>query len=125
MTDKRIQILSTLLPAHPDFQPILTKLRKKYNLPDTGIFDREYANQIFSEVEPPWETIKQEIKKEIENIPDFWPKSMQNLFKSFRDNPKAKTEPEAFIDTFNIEQEEIRSFMKVIYGQYFIPLWDR
>ena len=125
MTDPRIQVLSSLLPAHPDFQPILKKFRKKFNLPDAGIFDREYANQIFSELDIPWETIKEEIKTEIENIPDLWPQSMQNLFKSFQANPKAKTDPDAFIDTLNIEQEEIRSFMKGMYGQYFVPLWEK
>ncbi|MEX2162606.1 MAG: hypothetical protein WD751_11945 [Anaerolineales bacterium] len=125
MADKRTQILSTLLPAHPDFQPILNMLRDKYNLPEGGILDSDYAEQLMSRTNIPWETIREEIKTEIENIPNFWPKSMQNLFKSFRDSPKAKTDPEAFIDTLNIEQEEIRAFMKGMYGQYFIPLWRK
>lgn len=125
MANKRIQILSTLLPVHSDFQPILARLRRRYNLPEAGILDNDYAEHLLSEKDIPWEKVREEIKTEIENIPDFWPESMQNLFKSFRDNPKAKSDPEAFIDTLNIEQEEIRSFMKGMYGQYFIPLWEK
>ena len=108
MSDKRIQILSTLLPAHSDFQPILKKLREKYNLPEAGILDPDYAEQLLSEKDIPWETIRGEIKKEIEGIPDFWPPNTQKLFDRFRENPKAFTDPEAFIETLNIEQDEVR-----------------
>jgi hypothetical protein len=37
---KESQFLGTLLPSHPDLQPIIRQLRQKYNLdevfPDTG-----------------------------------------------------------------------------------------
>ena len=125
MSGKKIKILSTLLPAHSDFRPILLKIRQKYNLPNGGILDSDYAEQILAKPEIPWEAIRKEIKTEIETIPDFWPESMQNLLENFRKNPKAKTDPEEFTDTLNIDQEEIRSFVKGIYGQFFLPIWTK
>lgn len=125
MAKRHLQVLSSLLPAHADFQPIIKRVREKYNLPEGGILEGEYAEWLLAAVETPWETIRQEIKLGIENIPDLWPESFQKLFKGFQENPEAKTDPSAFFDTQGVEQGELRQFVLGIYSQYFLPLWEK
>lgn len=120
-----IQVLSALFPAHADFQPIIKRIREKYNLPEGGILEGEYAELLLEDSEIPWETIRQEIKVEIENIPDLWPESFQKLFKGFHENPEAKTDPSIFFDTQGVEQGELRQFVLGIYSDYFLPLWEK
>lgn len=125
MAKSRILVLSTLLPAHADFQPILQRMREKYSLPESGILDAEYTERLLEDAEIPWETIRQEIKLEIENIPDLWPESIQKLFKGFQESPEAKTDPSTFFDTQGVEQGELRQFVLGIYSDYFLPLWEK
>lgn len=125
MTDKRIQILSDMLPTHSDIQPILETLREKYDLPKGGIIDSDYAEQILERDDIPWETIREEVKAEIENISDLWPPGVHNLFASFREFPEAKENPDAFVESLDIEQGEVSSFVKGMYGKLFLPLWKK
>ncbi|MCW5887750.1 MAG: hypothetical protein KIT07_06465 [Anaerolineales bacterium] len=102
-------------------------MSEKYNLPEGGILGGEYAERLLEETEIPWETIRQEIRLEIENVPDLWPESFQKLFKGFQENPEAKIYPSAFFDTDTqgVEQGELREFALGIYSQYFLPLWEK
>ena len=94
-------------------------------MPEGGILDAEYAESLLGDPEIPWQTIRQEIRTEIENIPNLWPESFQRLFKGFQENPQAKTNPSAFFDTQRVEQGELREFVLGIYSQYFLPLWEK
>ncbi len=125
MSNKRIRILSALLPSHKDFRPILDRIREKYNLPEAGILDKEYVDLLLSEGEPPWEEIKRELREEIENIDDLWPPVWQRLMKDIQSNPEVINDPNKYIDQLNIEQEEVRTVMKGWFTQSFVPLWKK
>src|SRR3972149_8024885 len=112
MSEKHIRILSALLPSHADFHPILVRLREKYDLPEAGILDADYAELLMAEREIPWEKIRDELRRELEDVPDLWPGFMQNLIKSIRENPDAINDPDDFILQFNIEHEDVRLIMK-------------
>lgn len=125
MTSKNIHVISTLLPSHSELQPILGRMREKYDLPEGGIIDSDYAEQILERDNLPWETIREEIKTEIENIPDLWPPGVHNLFVSFRKFPEARENPDAFVESLELEQGEVSDFVKGMYGQFFLPLWGK
>jgi hypothetical protein len=125
MTDKLSRVIGSLLPAHADFQPILQRIREKYSLPEGGILEGEYAEQLLEDAEIPWETIRQEIRTEIENIPDLWPESFQKLFKGFQENPEAKSDPSVLIEAQGIEQDEVRQLVSLVYSQFFLPVWGK
>jgi len=58
MTRER-NVLSAMFPAHADLQPILGKIREKYDLPKLGLMDKEISDLLLADKNIPWDEIRE------------------------------------------------------------------
>jgi len=88
---KESQFLGTLLPSHPDLQPLIQHLREKYNLHE--VFpDEEPITKIFlGDKEIPLPEFRQEIKSLVDELPDFMPPEIAKPLSAARNLVKPKS----------------------------------
>ncbi len=103
------KILSEVFPAHADLQPILKRIREKYDLPDLGSFNKNLSNILLIEEDIPWDEIQAEIKSELENDSEFFPEAIQPVRRMIQSNPDALDNPEMFSETLLITPEDIQA----------------
>jgi len=48
-----------MFPAHADLQPILGKIREKYDLPKLGLMDKEISDLLLADKNIPWDEIRE------------------------------------------------------------------
>ena len=103
------KILSEVFPAHADLQPILKRIREKYDLPDLGSFEKNLSNILLIDEEIPWDEIQAEIKIEVKNDSGFFPEAIQPVRRMIQSNPDVLDNPETLSETLLITPEDIQA----------------
>ncbi len=103
-----------MFPAHVDLQPIIKRIREKFDLPDLASFDKNLSNILLLEEEIPWNEIQDEIKSEIENASEFFPESLQPVRRMLHSDPNALDNPEKIMEILLITPEDIQAASTVM-----------
>ncbi len=81
---KENKFFDTLLPTHPDFQPIIQKLRDKYGLLEV-LPDGEPITEIFLKDEPvAFEDFRKEVQTMVSKAPDHLPPEVSKILTQAR-----------------------------------------
>ena len=75
------KLLGKLTPAHPDFLPILTSVREKYDIPEIAPGDETLAEIVGADNMPDVEAMRDDIEQELRKVPDFLPKEALLIYK--------------------------------------------
>jgi hypothetical protein len=77
---KESQFIGSLMPSHPDFQPIIQEIRDKYQLPEVDP-DGEPLTEIYLGDEViPLEDFRKELTKLVSERVSYFPDQVLNLY---------------------------------------------
>jgi hypothetical protein len=79
---KESQLLGTLLPAHPDYAPIIEALRDKYKLPEINPDDEPIKEIYLGDKIIPLDELRMEIENSVRENLYFLPPDTAKLYKS-------------------------------------------
>jgi hypothetical protein len=81
-TMKEAKFIGSLMPSHPDFQPIIQEIREKYQLPEVDP-DGEPISEIYLGDEIiPLEDFRKELKDLLTESLDYLPEQVMQLYRS-------------------------------------------
>ncbi len=112
------KVFSELLPSHPDFLPILQRIRAAYDIPEVDPDDDGFIELILSDNEVDWKAVRVEITKDVtEIVITTLPDSIRNIYEYLQTiNLKENTlvEPPEILDRDDIPQD-IRLLLATSY----------
>jgi len=121
---KESHFIGTLMPSHPDFQPIIEAVRKKYNLHEVTP-DGEPITEIYlGDDIIPLEDFRQEIRSLVEHSTSYLPAEYANLYKGkqWLDKPldtEGRVIPDDIMAFINVAYAYLQNMMKQV-----IPIID-
>jgi hypothetical protein len=127
---KEQKFIGTLMPSHPDFQPIIQAMREKYKLHEPDPEGEPIREIYFGDDIIPLKDFHQEIRKLVDNTTCFLPEGLANVYlqtkdfvdKPIADNPELCSIPDNLKPSISalyvLAQSVIRPIIKIIDIHY-------
>lgn len=109
-------LLSKLLPSHPDLLPIIQDIREKHDIPEVGLEEDGFTEFLLHEEDLDWDKIQVDIYARVREIP-ILPKSLIRLYQEY-ENRIAET---LVIDGLDLlpekSKKDVEAMAKLVYDQ--------
>ena len=114
------KLLGTLLPAHPDIQPILQLIRKKYSIPDLSIGDDDSRELLLAGHNIDWKAAEEELDFRIRHLSNILPPDLAEVQRMIDGRKKAPKK----IKFDEPTTPKLRKDIYVLYNS-FLRMWDK